>query len=272
MFVSVSGQEIAYRRSPGQGRPVVLVHGNSSSSRTWRSLLEGPFGQRHQCLALDLPGHGASPPPAAGSGVYSLPGYAAVLAGFVKELDSRDAVIVGWSLGGHIALEAVSALPDAAGFVIYGAPPVSSLADMPEAFLPAPTMQTSFTADVDPDAALAYATAFLAPDSPLSTADLVADILATDGAARSELAASLATGPYADEVEVVATLDRPLAILHGEHEQFVNLDYLTKLHAPTLWRGAVQVIAPAGHAPHEETPEELAALLDQFIDDLPTRN
>jgi len=51
-------------------------------------------------------------------------------------------VIVGWSLGGHIALEAASALPDAAGFVIFGTPPVSGPADMPEAFLPNPALET----------------------------------------------------------------------------------------------------------------------------------
>jgi len=267
--VRVSGQDIAYRRSSGTGRPVVLVHGNSSSSRTWHGLLDGAFGQRHRCLALDLPGHGVSPAAAAGSGVYSLPGYAAVLAGFVEALGAREAVLVGWSLGGHIILEASSALPNAAGFVIFGTPPIGSLADMPEAFLPHPAVQIAFTADLDADAALAYATALLAPGSTLPTGSLVADILATDGTARGEMAASLGTTPFADEVEVVATLDKPLAILHGAHEQLVSLDYLHKLRAPTLWRGAVQVIADAGHAPQEETPDEFAALLDQFIAELP---
>ena len=267
--VRVSGQDIAYRRSSGAGRPVVLVHGNSSSSRTWHHLLDGPLGRRHRCLALDLPGHGASPTAAAGSGAYSLPGYAAVLAGFVEALDAREAVVVGWSLGGHIALEAVSTLPTAAGFVIFGTPPVGSLADMPQAFLPNPAVQIGFTADVDPDGALAYATSFLAPGSTLPTDDLTADILATDGTARSELGASLNATLFTDEATVVATLDKPLAILHGAHDQLVSLDYLHKLSAPTLWRGAVQIIATAGHAPQEETPDELAVLLDEFISDLP---
>jgi len=267
--VRVTGQDIAYRRSSGTGQPVVLVHGNSSSSRTWYHLLDGPLGQRHRCLALDLPGHGESPAAVAGSGGYTMPGYAAVLAGFVEALDAGEAVIVGWSLGGHIALEAAAALPNAAGFVIFGTPPISSLADMPAAFLPNPVLQIAFTADLDPDAALAYATSLLAPGSTLPTDGLVADILATDGTARGELAASLNSALFADEVEIVATLNKPVAILHGAHEQLVSLDYLHGLQAPTLWRGAVQVIADAGHAPQEETPDELAALLDQFISDLP---
>jgi pimeloyl-ACP methyl ester carboxylesterase len=60
--VSVGGREIAYRASDGTGQAVILVHGNSSSARTWQGLLDSPFGERYRCLALDLPGHGQSPP------------------------------------------------------------------------------------------------------------------------------------------------------------------------------------------------------------------
>jgi pimeloyl-ACP methyl ester carboxylesterase len=62
---------------------------------------------------LTLPGHGHSAP-AASHAAYSLPGYAAVVTGFGRALGATDAVIVGWSLGGHIVLEAAPALPRAA--------------------------------------------------------------------------------------------------------------------------------------------------------------
>ncbi|HEY3903473.1 MAG TPA: alpha/beta fold hydrolase [Streptosporangiaceae bacterium] len=119
--VSVGGQQISYAESAGAGRPVVFVHGNSASSGTWQGVLDGSFGQRFRCLAIDLPGHGDSAP-AADQAIYSLPGYAGVLAGFAAELGVSDAVFVGWSLGGHIALEAAPSLPQAAGFVIFGSP------------------------------------------------------------------------------------------------------------------------------------------------------
>src|ERR1700683_1640595 len=96
----IDGQEISSLQSEGDGRPVVFVHGNSASARTWRPLLDGPFGRRFRCLALDVRGHGESPP-AADHALYSLPGYAAVLAGFAGALDAGNAVVVGWSLGGH---------------------------------------------------------------------------------------------------------------------------------------------------------------------------
>jgi pimeloyl-ACP methyl ester carboxylesterase len=265
--VDIAGHDIAFLDSGGSGRAVIFVHGNSSSARTWRPLLAGSFGRRFRCLALDLPGHGHSAP-AKDHADYSLPGYATVLAGFAQALGAQDAVIVGWSLGGHIALEAVPQLPAATAFAIFGTPPVASAAQMPAAFLPNPAMNVGFTDVVREDDARAFAASFTAPGSALALTEFVEDILSTDGAARASLFASVGAGRFADEVEVAAGLRQPLAILHGQGEQLVNLSYIRELTIPSLWRGQVQLIQGAGHAPHQETPEQFAGLLDQFISDV----
>jgi pimeloyl-ACP methyl ester carboxylesterase len=265
--VSVGGQEITYLESAGSQRAVVFVHGNSSSSGTWRQVLAGPFGQRFRCLALDLPGHGRSAP-ASDKSAYSLPGYAATLAGFAAARASDDAAIVGWSLGGHIAIESAPLLPKAAGFVVFGTPPVASAAQMAEAFLPNPALNTGFTAAVSQDEARAYAASFTAPGSALPLDEFVADILRTDGAAREGLYASIGEGRFANEVRIAGALRQPLAVLQGEAEQLVSLAYLQRLAIPALWRGAVQIIPGAGHAPHQEAPDEFTRLLEQFIADL----
>ncbi|HEY0934355.1 MAG TPA: alpha/beta hydrolase [Trebonia sp.] len=270
--VEVDGQRISYLESPGAGAPpgdpaVIFVHGNSSSARTWLPLLDGRFGQRFRCLALDLPGHGQSAP-AANPADYSLPGYAAALAGFAQALGVPGAVLVGWSLGGHIALEAAPALPDAAGLVIFGAPPLGSAAAFAAAFLPNPAMNTGFTAQVSEAEARAYAASFTAPGSALDTSGFVPDILATDGAARTGLLASIGEGRFADEVAIVAGLRVPLAVLQGTGEQLVSLDYLRTLTIPTLWRAGIQQIPGVGHAPHQETPQRFTVLLTDFLSDL----
>ena len=265
--ITVDGQELAFAQSEGHGRPVIFAHGNSSSSRTWNGILAGPFGRRFRCLAVDLPGHGDSAP-AVNREDYSLPVYARTLTGFAQATGATGAVVVGWSLGGHIALEAAPGLWAAAGYVVFGAPPVSSAAQMAEAFLPNPAMNVGFAAVVSPEDARTYAASFTAPGSALPLDDFVTDILRTDGDARAGLFASVLEGRFADEVAIAAALPQPLAILHGEAEQLVNLAYLQKLTVPTLWRGSVQVIPAVGHALHAEAPETFTTLLEEFISDL----
>lgn len=129
-------------------------------------------------------------------------------------------------------------------------------------------LNIGFSASVSADDARAYAASFVAPGSDFPLDGFVTDILRTDGAARTGLFASIAAGQVADEVGIAGTLGRPLAILHGDGEQLVSLAYLQQLAIPSLWRGAVQIVPGAGHAPHQEAPEEFTGLLEQFIADL----
>ncbi|MFF4214097.1 alpha/beta fold hydrolase [Streptomyces sp. NPDC001796] len=273
LSTKIDGQQISYLESPAdQGsqdhsHTVIFVHGNSSSARTWLPVMDGDFGRRFRCLALDLPGHGQSAP-ARDDADYSLPGYAAVLTAFAQELGVPDAVVVGWSMGGQIAMEAAPMLSDARGFVVFGAPPVASPAQMAEAFLPNPAIGALFAAHVSESEAMLAAESFIAPGSPLDTGEFVSDILATDGAARAGLQSSASAARFADEITIVTELRRPLAILQGADEQLVSLDYLRKLDIPALWRGEVQVIQGVGHAPHQEAPQQFATLLTEFIGDL----
>lgn len=265
--ITVNGQRIAFRESQGTEGAVIFVHGNSCSSRTWSSIMQGPFGQRFRCLALDLPGHGNSAK-AGDPEDYSLPGYAKVLTGFAQATSASSAVIVGWSLGGHIALEAAPHLGTARGFVIFGTPPIATADQMSVAFQPNPAMAFTFAPSLSPDEARSYAEAFTAPRSSLDLGEIVADVLRTDGAARAGLGASLAEGRYADEVAITSAMNKPLAILHGEAEQLISLDYLRTLRIPALWRQEIQLIPGAGHSPHLETPEAFARLLQDFLADL----
>lgn len=265
--LNVNGIAIAVRESTGTGSPIVLVHGNSSSGQTFVRQLEGSLGQQHRVIALDLPGHGESARPTDPAATYCLPGYADVVVGVAQALGVEDAVFVGWSLGGHIVLEASPRLPRAAGFFIYGTPPIAFPPAMAEAFLPHPAMAASFAADLTEEQMDAYVAAFFKPGVTELPEPFRVDIRRTDGQARAGLGGSIRPDGYLDEVVVVASLKQPLAIAQGEHEQLVNVAYLNSLIAPTLWRGAVQIVADAGHAPHWEQPEAFSGLIDSFAAD-----
>ena len=89
-------------------------------------------------------------------------------------------------------------------------------------------------------------------------------MLSTDGRARAALWQSVAEGKYTDEVTVAANLSKPLAIVHGDADALVNLAYIKGLGIPSLWRGEVQMVPDAGHAPHWEQPEAFNKLLKQL--------
>jgi pimeloyl-ACP methyl ester carboxylesterase len=255
---------VAVHESAGQGPPVVLIHGNSSSSRVFSRQLDGPLGQRFRLIAVDLPGHGASDD-AKDPSAYSLPGYARAVRAGIDALGIDEAHFVGWSLGGHIALEMAPDLSNPRGFVIFGTPPLTSGEAMSEAFLPNPAMKVTFQESVDNTEASAYVAAFFRPGFADIPPFFLDDVLRTDGRARSNLGASIQLGEGRDECKVVRDLKVPLAVLHGGEEQLVNRRYLESVTMPTLWRGAVQIIPEAGHTPQCETAETFDALIEAFV-------
>ena len=263
---------IAVHESGGQGPPVVLIHGNSSSSRAFSRQLEGPLGRRARLVAVDLPGHGESDD-AKDPSAYSLPGHARAVRAVVEALDLHEARFVGWSLGGHVTLEMAPDLLRARGFVIFGTPPVPSRSapSIPsheparEPFLPHPAMKFTFQEMIDSSEASAYVAAFFKPGFTDIPPFYLEDALRTDGRARSGLGLSVESGLYRDEVAIVRDLEIPLAVLHGGDEQLLNGQYFGSVAMPSLWRSAVQMIPYAGHALQWETPKAFDALIEAFV-------
>lgn len=92
----------------GEGEPIVFVHGISGSWQNWLENLPH-FGRERRAIALDLPGFGASPVP---SWPIDMPAYGRLLHDFCAKLGiERGATLVGNSMGGLVAAEAVLASP-----------------------------------------------------------------------------------------------------------------------------------------------------------------
>lgn len=116
--VDVGGVDVAYVDSGGEGPPVVLVHGLSSSVGFWEHQVP-TLARTHRVLALDLPGYGASGRPDA---PYTPPWYAGVVAGFMDALGVPSAVLVGHSMGGQVALTLALDEPDRVDALVLSAP------------------------------------------------------------------------------------------------------------------------------------------------------
>ncbi|MGO9420928.1 alpha/beta fold hydrolase [Roseiarcus sp.] len=256
---------VAVHESAGRGPAVVLIHGNSSSSRAFARQHEGPLGERLRLIAVDLPGHGASSD-AEDPKVYSLPGYVRVIRAVLDALGVNGPRFVGWSMGGHILLEMAPDLPEARGFLIFGTPPVA-LPPIGGEFFANPDPDAVYAEHLERDRAAAFVASLFAPGFGDIPSFFVDDVLRTDGRARKFLGASLMSGLYRDEVAVVRDLKAPLAVLHGTEEQRINGAYVVSLAMPTLWRDAIQKIPGAGHAPQWETPETFDALLKAFVEE-----
>lgn len=84
----------------GSGQPIVLLHGITLSARTWHYQFED-LADRHRLFAVDLRGHGTS---THGEDEWDLARLAGDLADVFAHFDLRDAVLVGHSMGGMVAL------------------------------------------------------------------------------------------------------------------------------------------------------------------------
>lgn len=263
--LTINGDQIAVKVA-GEGFPIILIHGNSASSKAYQHQLEGKLAEDYRVIALDLPGHGDSSP-ASDMATYSMPGYANVVAEVAKALEASFGVFVGWSLGGHVLLEGVEMLNKAKGFVIFGTPPVGKPPAMEEAFLPHPTNGVLFAPELSEEQIQSFATSFF-QEGVTPPPHFVEDVRNTDGNARGYMGASVGEGRFKDEIEVVASMQRPLAILHGANEVLVNGEYIKTLTMPTLWRGEIQMVEGAGHTPQWENPEAFNALIAAFVEDV----
>lgn len=93
---------------PTDGEAIVWIHGLSGSWQNWLENLPALADAGFRCVALDLPGFGASPMPAE---TISISGYAALVDELMGTLGLDAACVVGNSMGGFIAAELAIAFP-----------------------------------------------------------------------------------------------------------------------------------------------------------------
>ena len=99
-FLLDDGTTIAYQEAGSGPDKLLLVHGLASSSLAWQQNMSG-LARHYHVIAIDLPGYGASE-----HGEYriSMVFYATIVRQLIEQLDARQLVLVGHSMGGQIVL------------------------------------------------------------------------------------------------------------------------------------------------------------------------
>jgi pimeloyl-ACP methyl ester carboxylesterase len=100
----------------GNGIPVVFLHGFCESHAIWIDFLSS-FPKDIRILNADLPGFGSSPLP---SNHLSIDSVGLSIIEWLLELKISNAVLIGHSLGGYVALSIVKQRPDLiSGLVLF---------------------------------------------------------------------------------------------------------------------------------------------------------
>jgi len=264
--VVISGIPTAITVREGDGPTLLCIHGNSLSRHLFAPLFASEQLRGRRLVCYDLPGHGASDWSANPADGYTLHAYAAHLAALVAATDTQSCVLLGLSLGGHIAVQALAAglVPRTAGLVSVGAPPISSPGDLARAFLALPGGLSLFNEQITATEAQGIAACIGA--HPADHDGLVTAITTTDPRARSALLQDLVRTPYRDEWSFLEQAPVPALLCFGEKDQAVNLAYLDPHGRGKPLENLLCILPGAAHLPDLRRPDGFMSRLKTFLD------
>ncbi len=258
---------IGYRDSGGAGLPIIFVHGVCGSKEVFEHQFSEPLTNLFRLIAFDLPGHGASDDAVDPQKSYSIRALSNTTLDVMNYLRLPRALVVGWSLGGHIAMELMDRFPERlAGVMTVGAPPLGR-----------GRLATIRAFKVHADLLLARKKQFTTRDAerwqelcygPEPDGLHFAAILRADGRMRPETSKSLLSGGISDQRRLVAKSPVPLALVNGAMDPILRVKYLKTLAYANLWEGRSHAIAGAGHAPFLSHPNRFNLHLHRFASEM----
>ena len=251
----------------GDGPPLVLVHGLGGAAWNFTDL--GPLlAARHRVLVPDLPGHGGTEPLPQ---LESLSDLALHVAAVIEHEDMSPAALLGYSMGGPVALRLGVERPEAvSSLVLVAAAGIVSTTRRAEVWLAAisalrPARKVArfrFLLARRPNLRAPIFGYWGADDPSVLSPEAVVGFLAAqpehtdvEGAAR----ALLKDDPRPD----LAGVTCPTAVVWGARDRLIPLEdgfeYARRLRCP------LRVLPATGHLLVGECPEELAAVVEELL-------
>jgi len=249
----------------GQGPPLVLLHGWALHSGLW-GRLPTSLARRHRVHAVDLPGHGRSAPltPFTADAV-------------VEALERRFAAerepltVVGWSLGGQLAMAWAFARPDRiARLVLVATTPRFVEGEDWNCAMARATLER-FAAELEAGwraTVLRFLTLQMrgSEHGPSALAAMRRELFARGDPARSALREALALLATTDLRPRVGDLAPPALVVAGTRDTLVPVSACRWL-AGAVPNGRLAAIEAAAHAPFLSHPEAFGGVLTAFLDE-----
>lgn len=195
-YVPVNGVTYYYEVF-GRGAPLLLLHGGLGSIEMFRPLLPG-FAKGRQVIAVDLQGHGRT---TLGDRPISVPAMGDDIAAVLKQLGTDSADVLGYSLGGGVALRLAIQHPE----VVHRLVLVST-----------PYAQSGFYAEMLPQqAAVSAAMADAMKETPMYRSYMAVAPRPQDFPRLLDRMGELMRAPY-DWSEDVKKLTGPVMLVYGD--------------------------------------------------------
>jgi pimeloyl-ACP methyl ester carboxylesterase len=272
--LTLHGERVVYRRA-GSGPVLVLIHGITSDSLTWRRVMPRLL-RDFTVIAPDLIGHGESAKP---RGDYSLGAHASGVRDVLLALGHDRATFVGHSLGGGVAMQLAYQFPELCERLVLvdsgGLGREVSLllraATLPGSEFVLPWLAATRMLDSARIVTGALARVGLRP----ATADIEeiagAHHTLSDPAARSAFIQTLraVVDPSGQRISASSRLylarHIPLLLLWGERDKIIPVAHGHETHAQV--KGSrLEVFADSGHFPQLDEPERFAEALLGFVE------
>jgi len=265
-FVNIAGVDI-HVEEHGSGPTVVLLHGFTGSGSTMADIGQR-LGPRRQ-LRVDLIGHGRSAVPDDPSR-YSMDATVRQVAGVIERLADQPVDLLGYSLGGRVALSLLVTRPDLVrkATLIGATPGLRSAAERAERV----AADEELARSIETDGIETFVDHWMAlPMWETLQRALTADSWAESRRQRLSssplgLASSLrgigagAMPPLFDQLPTIAT---PTQLVVGELD--AKFSTIAVAIAELAAMCEVSTIADAGHAAHLESPEATAEAIVGFL-------
>ncbi|MGV6801845.1 MAG: alpha/beta fold hydrolase [bacterium] len=268
--MSVNGLELSYIQQGNHENTLVFLHGNSACKEVFEKQYAYFSTLPVSILALDLPGHGGSANADDPEATYTIPAYARLIESFLEQKAVKNHILVGWSLGGNIALEMagndlIKHNKHMKGACVFGAPPAGpGMEQLMAGFLPA-VFDTAVAEEMAPEEQLQqFVEAIYGTLSPIPQ-KFIDCAMRTDGKAREQMVTHWMTGTDGhDQPTTVAKWKKPICVIHGSLDPFVSFDYMKNTHWNKLWNKKIYEFKECGHAPFLENPDPFNELLEEF--------